>query len=143
MRNQIPKLTFLMIIIGLMLTACDEKSENSFSYEEFKKALYFNGSTGGYSDLGSLDMCINRWGIPEYVKSMGTMNKDGGNSRLNTIVFRWSNIVVDGKNVKIYFEAIPKSGKTIEDVFTNSISLSMAKYLKVKEFRLTPLKKPK
>ena len=70
------------------------------------------------------------------------MNQDGSNSRLNAIVFRWSNIEVDGKNVEIVFEAIPDSGKTIEDVFTNRIDRGMSKYLKVKEFSLVPISKP-
>ena len=86
-------------------------------------------------------MCINRWGMPEYVKSMGTMNRDGSNSKLNAIVFRWTNIEVDGKNVEIVFEAIPNSGKTIEDVFTNRIDQINAKYLKVKEFMLLSISK--
>ncbi|WP_139855281.1 hypothetical protein [Aequorivita sinensis] len=127
----------------LLFNSCNEKKdENTFSYEQFKEALYYNSSTGEFADLGNLGMCINRWGMPEYVKSMGTMNQDGSNSRLNAIVFRWSNIEVDEKNVEIVFEAIPDSGKAIEDVFTNRIDRGMAKYLKVKEFSLVPISKP-
>lgn len=129
-------LAISVCLIGLLVISCKESNENNFSYEQFKDALYYNSSTGEFSDLGNLEMCINRWGTPEYVKSMGSINLNNGNSRLNSIVFKWSNIEVDEKNVEIVFEAIPDSGKTIEDVFTNSINPNMAKYLKVKEFRL-------
>ncbi|WP_445737005.1 hypothetical protein [Mariniflexile sp.] len=134
-------LTITILFFGLILNSCKESNENKFSYEEFKDALYYNNSTGEFSDLGNLEMCINRWKMPKYIKSKGTMNRDGGNSRLYAIIFKWSNIIVDGKNVEIEFEAIPDSGKTIEDVFTNSINLNNSKYLKVKEFRLVPISK--
>ncbi|MDP5060698.1 hypothetical protein [Maribacter litoralis] len=132
----------LIILITMFVSSCKEKKENVFSYEQFKEALYYNSTTGGFSDLGNLEMCINRWGMPEYVKSMGTMDRNGRNSRLNAIVFRWTNVEVDGKGVEIVFEAIPNSGKTIEDVFTNSINHMTAKYLKVKEFKLSNVSKP-
>ena len=131
----------LIVIALLILSLSCEKKENVFSYREFREALYYSSSNGSFSDLGTLEMCINRWGMPEYVKSMGTMNRDGSNSKLNAIVFRWTNIEVDGKNVEIVFEAIPNSGKTIEDVFTNRIDQINAKYLKVKEFMLLSISK--
>ena len=134
-------LTISVLLIGFVFNSCKESNENKFSYEQFKDALYYNSSTGEFSDLGNLEMCINRWGIPKYIKSKGTMNRDGSNSRLYAIIFKWSNILVDGKNVEIEFEAIPDSRKTIEDVFTNTIDLNNAKYLKVKEFRLVPISK--
>lgn len=135
-------LTISVLIIGFIFNSCKESNENKFSYEQFKDALYYNSSTGEFSDLGNLEMCINRWGMPEYIKSKGAMNRDFSYS-WHAIIYKWSNIVVDGKNVEIEFEAIPDSGKTIEDVFTNSINLNNAKYLKVKEFRLVPISKNK
>ncbi len=135
------KRIFVIGMIALFLNSCYGQDNNTFSYTQFKEALYYNPSAGEFSDLGNLEMCINRWGMPKYVKSMGTMNFDGSNSKLSAIVFNWSNILVDGKNVEIVFQAIPESGKTIEDVFTNSINPSKAKYLKVKEFRLVPVPK--
>lgn len=133
----------LILIFGMITLSCTEKKENIFSYNQFRDALYYTSETGGFSDLGSLEMCINRWGMPEYVKSMGTIDRNGNNSKLNAIVFLWTNIEVDGKNVEIVFEAIPTSGKTIEDVFTNRIDRMNAKYLKVKEFRLSRILKSK
>ena len=130
---------FLVFILLFLSNACKSKNENEFTYEQFKETLYYNDSTGEFSDLGNLEMCINRWGLPKYVKSMGTMNFNGNNSKLNAIIFKWSNITIDDKNVEITFEAIPNSGKTIEDVFTNAIDQNKAKYLKVKEFRLVPI----
>lgn len=132
-------LTPLMFMLIFLTNACKSKDGNEFTYEQFKETLYYNNSTGEFSDLGNLEMCINRWGLPKYVKSLGTMNFDGSNEKLNAIIFKWSNIKIDGKNVEITFEAIPDSGKTIEDVFTNSINENKAHYLKVKEFRLVPI----
>ena len=97
-------LAISVCLIGLLVISCKESNENNFSYEQFKDALYYNSSTGEFSDLGNLEMCINRWGTPEYVKSMGSINLNNGNSRLNSIVFKWSNIEVDEKNVEIVFE---------------------------------------
>lgn len=134
-------LLFFTIVMGFLLSSCNAQTENTFSYSQFKEALYYNDSAGEFSDLGNLDMCINRWGMPKYVKAMGKMEYYSGKSKLDAIVFKWNNVFVDGKNVEIVFEAIPKSGKTIEDVFTNSINPSKAKYLKVKEFRLIPISK--
>ena len=135
------KRIFLIGMISLLLNSCYGQDSNTFTYSQFKEELYYNPTAGEFSDLGNLEMCINRWGMPKYMKSMGTMDFDGSNSKLNAIVFKWSNISVDGKNVEIVFQAIPGSGKTIEDVFKNSINPSKAKYLKVKEFRLVPVSK--
>lgn len=132
-------LPFFALTLLFLSNACKNQDENEFTYEQFKETLYYNSSTGEFSDLGNLEMCINRWGLPKYIKSMGTMNMNGSNSKLNAIIFKWSNIKIDGKNVEITFEAIPNSGKTIEDVFTNSINENKAQYLKIKEFRLVPI----
>ncbi|SDX50538.1 hypothetical protein [Aequorivita viscosa] len=133
-------LSLLLIIQLFLLSACNNnKVINEFTYDQFKEALYYNSSTGDFSDLGNLEMCINRWGLPKYVKSIGTMDINGNNSKLNAIIFEWSNINIDGKNVEITFEPIPNSGKSIEDVFTNSINENKARYLKVKEYRLVPI----
>lgn len=136
-------LTISILLFGFIFNSCKESNENKFSYEQFKDALYYNSSSGEFSNLGNLEMCINRWNMPKYIKSKGTMNRDGSNSKLHSIIFKWSNILVDGKNVEIEFEAIPDSGKKIEDVFENSIHLNNAKYLKVKEFRLVQILKNK
>jgi hypothetical protein len=123
-----------------LFISCQQDNSNKFTYSEFKDALYYNNSEGEFSELGNLEMCINRWGEPKYIKSIGTMDFDGTDSRLHTIVFKWPNITVEGKNVEIYFQMDDGSGKTIEDVYSNRgvISQNNSKYAIVKEFRLTP-----
>ena len=130
-------LKYTILATFCLLISCNQKNENEFTYSEFKEALYYNESSGSFSDLGNLEMCINRWGEPKYVKSIGTMSDlYGTNSKLQTIVFKWSNIEVDNKHVEIYFE-MDDSGKTINDVFNRSIRSLNAKHAIVKEFRLT------
>lgn len=130
-------LKYSILVTFFLLISCNQKNENEFTYSEFKDALYYNESSGSFSDLGNLEMCINRWGEPKYVKSIGTMNDFyGTNSKLHTIVFKWSNIEVDNKHVEIYFE-MDDSGKTIKDVFNGTINFLNAKHAIVKEFRLT------
>ncbi len=130
---------FLFLLLLIITTSCDKKENNNFTYTEFKDALYYNKSSGSFSELGNFEMCVNRWGEPaRWVTSMGTMSdRYGSNSKLNTIVFEWTNIHVNGKNVEIHF--VPdNSGITIEGAFTNnSIHPNYSKHFIVKEFRLT------
>jgi hypothetical protein len=128
---------YLFLVNICILFSCNQKNDNDFTYSEFKEALYYNESLGTFSEQGNLEMCVNRWGQPKYVKSMGTMSDIYG-SKLHTIVFNWPNIKVGGKNVEVHFK-MDNSGKTIEDVYSNrgTISLNNSKNAIVKEFRLT------
>ncbi len=130
-----------ILIMSLAISfsiSCTQKNENEFNYDEFKQALYYNEHQGTFSDLGNLEMCVNRWGTPKYIKTIGTSNRNGFNAKSNTIVFKWENIKVENKSVEIYFK-MDDSGKTIEDVFSvrGTISLNNSKHAIVKEFRLT------
>ena len=119
--------------------SCKNQNNDSFTYDGFKETLYYNSSSGNFSELATLGMCINRWGTPEYIKAIGNMTLDGRHGFPHTIVYQWPTIVVDGKKVEIYFEVIKGSPDDIIDrnMHTSIISSEMEKSLKVKEFRLT------
>lgn len=86
-------------------------------------------------------MCINRWGNPEYVKSLGTMNLDGSNQRTHTIIFTWPKLIVDGRTVEISFQ-MDSSEFTIEELNRGQNPWPhVAKHAIVKEFRMSGLPK--
>src|SRR5690606_24175548 len=132
--------TKVLLISGLVfpfLLSCNEHSDRVFTYNEFREALYYNHSTGNFSELGNYEMCVNRWGEPtKWVRSMGIMNNRSGYLDLHTIIFEWRSVSVDGKSVEIHFSP-DNSGITIEEAFiNNTLHSNFSKHFIVKEFRL-------
>ncbi len=129
---------YIILAFILIVLSCEKINRNSFSYNEFKETLYYSDSTGGFSDLATLGMCISRWGQPEYVTAKGYIGGNGQHLPPHTIVYKWPNVFVDGKNVEVYFEIVSGYPNNIieRNMHTTIISSEMEKALKVKEFRL-------
>lgn len=134
MANRLVYFSVLLVFMGI---SCKTSDKESFRYNDFKETLYFNNSSGEFSDLATLGMCINRWGKPEYVKAIGNVSLDGRHNSPHTIVYTWKDILVDDKNVELYFEIIRGHPLDVigRNMHTSIISSEMEKALKVKEFR--------